>query len=878
MIFFLFSFSLSALFGIDFGSEYIKVGMALPGKSVHVVLNQQSKRISPSYFAIWNISNPKATNPPAHWAFKDLNQLNWAFLDAAKIHTNRFPKNGIKGIPPLLGEKNGLTGREIYALMLRHLISTVDDEKWKPETATVVLSVEPNFPFEERIALTEAAKIARINLVSIIDSPTAAANVYALEKHTLYANSPKTVIFLDLGAKHTWAAIYKFIKKGENPIVEQLAVSSNYSLGGNLMDVKISNLLMNKFYETHGIKVESDRVQRRFLEESRRAKELLSLNDKSEVKIDDVVDDLGISYILTRQEFESLISEFNTSLCSLVDDVIKKAGLTVTDVNSIELIGGATRVPYVMQVLMEHAGMSKLNRTMNSDEAIAIGSTYIGASMSSSFIVKSIKANSAIGINVSLITPTGGKKVLFTEDSDINEKPQFLCKVGELGTFTIVSGFNDTEILLFEVVVPKESFLSDEVEIVFGLNNFLVPTVVNATINSKFRAKVKSTSPEFVIDEDETDRSSKFIRKMEKVMKERLKQQQLRSDFESYMYKIRDKIEYNEDFKKVLTEDEMNEIKETLKTNQQWYEATDKPKSYELKKRFSQLQKMMKAPDTRFDQLSKRDKAFDKLNKTLRTVFNSINESWPIFRSWIPEEKMNALWELYNATKDWMDEKEGLVKQAKATDDPIVMDYEIDAKTKTLERLYNQTAAIKQPTQPPKAVKKETSKEDDAQTEKPSNAETENENERENIKEEQKPKNMKKKGKQKKVKQPKILKSNRENLNELEREKQLQKDINEYNREITKELERENKMQKEVNPIDMNNKELQSKDASNGEVDDVIKIVREENVDDDKIVRKMEKERIVSGKDFQGIEYEVEKEEIIIDNESDTNQKKKNEL
>ena len=93
MIFILPFLSFSAIFGIDFGCEYIKVGMVQPGRGVHVALNQQSKRLSPSYFSFWNISNPRLNQKPEHWTLKDIEDCSWAFSDAAKSHSLRFPDN-----------------------------------------------------------------------------------------------------------------------------------------------------------------------------------------------------------------------------------------------------------------------------------------------------------------------------------------------------------------------------------------------------------------------------------------------------------------------------------------------------------------------------------------------------------------------------------------------------------------------------------------------------------------------------------------------------------------------------------------------------------------------------------------------------------------
>ena len=202
MILFFAIFSKSAVFGIDFGSEYIKVSMAILGKGIHVVLNQQSKRLSPSYFSFWNNTNPNNSNKE-DWTIKDLDQCSWSFLDSAYSHYLRYPQNSIKGMLPLLGKEHGFTRRESFALILRHLIRTVNEGKNTPESARIVVSVDPTLSRQDRIALIEAVNLSKTTLLEIIDSPSSAAHVYSLERQNFFSSKPKNILFIDVGAERT---------------------------------------------------------------------------------------------------------------------------------------------------------------------------------------------------------------------------------------------------------------------------------------------------------------------------------------------------------------------------------------------------------------------------------------------------------------------------------------------------------------------------------------------------------------------------------------------------------------------------------------------------------------------------------------------------
>lgn len=706
MLLFFASFSLSAVFGIDYGSEYIKVGMALPGKSVHVALNQQSKRLSPSYFAFWNISSPRNTHTEEHWKKMDLRNCSWSFLDSAKSHYLRFPQNALRGLSPLLTNEHGFTRREYLALVLRHLITTVDDGQWKPETASIVFAVEPTIPHEERVAIYEAVKLIKAQLISIVDSPTCAATLYALEKRSLFVNKSKTVVFMDIGASHSWAGVYKFVWHKKQPHVEELAISFNYSLGGNLMDQKIAELLMIKFEEKFKTSVKSVRDKLQFLEESRRAKEILSLHDQVDIKIDDVNGEYDFEYKLTKPEFEKEIQQFNFSLQELFADVVSKANISQSDVDSIELLGGSTRVPFVKESLKYMSGMEKLNRTMNSEEAIALGAGYIGASLSGQFVVKLCKIRPFSLINVSM-TDGNTTTPLFDEFSRIHEVKILLFTVEDMPEkFTIISGNNSTKIMTYHVEIPKDAIKTDEIHLKFGFDHRKVPVLFNATLNGDpdVKLKIEKTRPDWMMDDDEYIESTNFIFKMDMILKERHKLQEFKNNYESYIYKIKNRLEYDKIFIQVLSKKDKKTFEDTIKSHLAWFENPPmaNPTSKDFSKKLGELKKVTHDAEIRAEQLPKRSESFKALNRTLGVVLNSINGTWKAFRKWIPKEKMDALWTLYNSTEKWYKDKLRLQSQAKDFENPVVMVSEIDRRRFQLEKTYNKTAAIKEPTPTPK--------------------------------------------------------------------------------------------------------------------------------------------------------------------------------
>ena len=722
MILLLFPFlSFRGIFGIDFGSEYIKVSTALPGKGIHIALNQQSKRLTPSYFAIWNICDPKNTQIPegSHWNISDLDNMSWAYFDQAKSHAQRFPQNAVKGFTPVLGTRNGMTNREILALTLRELVSTIDDGQWKPEGSSVVLTVEPTLPRADRIALVEAVYLSNMTLTGIVEAPTAAAHVYALEKSYLFENSSKIVAFFDIGAFHTWVSVFRFTSEGKSPVtVEQLAVSYNYSLGAYLMDKALAESMLQKFRETTGVEVTNERTIRQFYAEARRVKELLTVNKDVDVRMEDIIDDLGLNYKQTRHDFNGMIREFNLSLHSLFDDVVARAKLSASEVDSIELLGGTTRVPFVQKSLMDVSGMNKLNRTMNSDEAIALGAGYIAAAKSSSFVIKPVHIYPIVGVNVTLVCPDRQELVLFNETSSVNDRHVLnMTLMQMLGEFVVRC--NDVNVTIFSIVPPENVTFDQVFHVYFYFNQFTIPVAGAYYMNGTVRktCEMKYGFPSWRMTYNEMTQSSMFIRTMERIMKDRATLQQVRNDYESYIYHLKDQLLYDSAFGSVITEDEKKSLTEAVEEHQEWLfgSAQEHAHVFEFSKRLADLKKLAEGTERRADQFQKLPHAMEELNRTLKDVQQTLL-TWQDEKPWLFElPQGKRLSEKYTETEKWYNEKCIPQMERPPSEDREIKAEEVDDARIRLQELSKIAGrAVKpSPTPSPEKIIPEETKDDD---------------------------------------------------------------------------------------------------------------------------------------------------------------------
>lgn len=716
----------SYVFGIDIGTEYTKISVTDPSKGIRAAINQNSHRLTPSYFSIWDFFN--SSNPlPEHINSDRLNSYRWEFLEPAKARHFRYPTHSVKGLRNLLNSTHGLTRREILALLLRRLITTIEEQKFVPSETALVFAVEPTLQLEERVAIAETCKIANVTLFAIIESPAAAARLYAMEKRSFFNFGQKVVMFIDIGATHTWCSIYRFEPNGQKPIVNELSVSYNSKLGGDMIDEVFADFLEKKFIEQNRIEkveilnfVKSKRMI--FIEESIRAKEILSLNDVVNARIDDVYENYSLNINVTRNEFESLISFFTSSLKDIFTETLNKGKVQKNTLDSIELLGGCTRIPLVQSLLKNLSSMNKLNRTLNGDEAIAIGAGYFGAEMKDEFNFKPVKISSHVHTKVYL-KHLNKTVLLFNESNRNTDKVRKSISTKSLDScvdFTILAG--EIPMLNFHLKPPQDINLTknESVIITFAFNRFNAPFIYNISMNTGRVINVTFSKPSWMLNSTQMKDSIMFVRKMEEEENDRRKVFKIRNDYENFIIQMLKKLEKDEIFQKVTPEELQNEIKTAFKDHEKWVNSmeTDRIEVHDLANRFIQLRDMTRDAEIRAELFVKRRPVYRKLGKILRKVYHALTVSWPIKKPYLPQYKLNTIWRLYNSTKEWYDERHDYVDEGTDAYELKVLPHEITNKITELENWFNETKRFKPIIKPKWEQKKKSSGTGNSKTEK----------------------------------------------------------------------------------------------------------------------------------------------------------------
>jgi molecular chaperone DnaK len=260
------------------------------------------------------------------------------------------------------------TAQEISARTLMKLKR--DAESYLGDTVSdAVITVPAYFSDAQRQATKEAGEIAGLNVLRIINEPTSAALAYGLDK----GDVEQTILVFDLGGGTFDVSLLEI---GDG-VVEVKATSGDNNLGGDDWDSAIVDWLVSQFKNAHGVDLSKDKMaMQRLQEAAEKAKIELSSSTQSSINLPYITASaegpLHLDETLTRAQFESMTSDLLKRTKSPVEAVIKDAGISLSDIDQVVLVGGSTRMPAVSELVKEVTG-KEANKGVNPDEVVAIG-------------------------------------------------------------------------------------------------------------------------------------------------------------------------------------------------------------------------------------------------------------------------------------------------------------------------------------------------------------------------------------------------------------------------------------------------------------------------------------------------------------------------